>query len=109
MIIQILLIAAVVVIAFGLAQGSGGRRLALRRLGLVAFALLAAGGVLYPEALTWVGQQIGVGRGADLLLYLLIVAFLSYVATRFTRDKRTDRRLTELARRVALAEAPPPR
>ncbi|MDR1428551.1 MAG: DUF2304 domain-containing protein [Bifidobacteriaceae bacterium] len=108
MIVKALLIVAVVAIAAGLARG-GARRLALRRVGLAVFALAAIGGVLYPDTLTWVAQRIGVGRGADLMLYVLIVAFLSYIATRFAHDRRTDRRLTDLARCVALAEAPPPR
>ncbi|MDR2372694.1 MAG: DUF2304 domain-containing protein [Bifidobacteriaceae bacterium] len=109
MVIKIVLIAAVVMVALVMGRGHGARRQALRRLGLAAFAGLAVASILQPDMLTWVAQKINVGRGADLLLYALIVVFLSYVSTRHVRDQRTWRQLTALARRVALLEAPAPR
>jgi hypothetical protein len=107
--IQIVLIGAVALVALVLLRGHGARHQALRRLGLLAFAALAVASILQPDKLTSVAQKINVGRGADLLLYALIVVFLSYVATRRVRDQRATRQLTALARRVALIEAPPPR
>jgi hypothetical protein len=109
MVIKSLLIAAVVLLALVLARGHGARRLAVRRLGLAAFAGLAVVSILKPDLATWVAQRIDVGRGTDLLLYLMIVIFFSYVSTRYVREQRTLRQLTALSRRVALIEAPPPR
>jgi hypothetical protein len=107
-IIKVLLVIAVVLITGALARGGGARRLALRRLGLAVFALVVVASILYPNAWTRVARLVGVGRGADLLLYMLIVAVLALVATRFARDRRVQQQLTALARRVALAEAVPP-
>jgi hypothetical protein len=108
MIIQVVLIAAVLAITVGLARGYSTSRLALRRASLAGFVIAAIGGVLHPESLTWIAKRIGVGRGTDLLLYVLIVAFFGYVATRFAHDRRTEERFATLARRLALAEAEPP-
>ncbi|MDR1441065.1 MAG: DUF2304 domain-containing protein [Bifidobacteriaceae bacterium] len=109
MVIQIVLIAAVVLIALVMGRGQGARGQALRRLGLAAFAVLAVASILRPDMLTEVAQLVNVGRGTDLLLYVLIVVFLTYVSTRYVRDQRAWRQITALARRVALIEAPPPR
>jgi hypothetical protein len=109
MIIKALLIAAIAVIALLLARGHGVRHLAVRRLLLAVFALAATGSIIVPDAWSRAANLIGVGRGADLLLYLLIVVFLSYVATRFARDRRSAEDMTRIVRRLALDEAPPPR
>ena len=51
---------------------------------------------------------MGVGRGADLLLYALVVAFLISILSEFRRNTRLERQITQLARRVALDGAPDP-
>jgi hypothetical protein len=109
MLIKAVLIAAVLGVGAVLIRGHGARRQALRRLGLAVFAVLAVISILQPDSLTWLARQINVGRGADLLLYALIVVFFSYVATRYLRDARTVDQLTAIARRLALDQAPPPR
>jgi hypothetical protein len=107
--IKIILIAAVLLLGAGMLRGQGKRRQALRRIGLVVFAVVAVTSILQPDYLTWVAQRINVGRGADLLLYALIVVFFSYIATRYRRDTRTQEMITAISRRVALNQAPPPR
>ncbi|MDR3359166.1 MAG: DUF2304 domain-containing protein [Bifidobacteriaceae bacterium] len=109
MLIKAVLIAAVLVVGATLIRGQGARRQALRRLGLLVFAVAAVVSILQPDLLTWAARKINVGRGADLLLYALIVVFFSYVVTRHLRDARTVDQITALARRVALNQAPPPR
>ena len=52
---------------------------------------------------------VGVGRGADLLLYTLVIAFLAQVLSSFRRDARRERQITHLARRIALDTAPDPK
>lgn len=109
MVIQIVLIALVVVAAFAMLRGQGARRQALRRLGLLVFAAAAVWSILMPDQLTELAQLVNVGRGTDLLLYALIVVFISYVVTRHRRDQRTAKQITALSRQLALDEAPPPR
>ena len=108
--IRLLLLLAVGGIALALFRGGrGARHLAIRRLCLLAFTGFAALSVLLPELWTQVAQRIGVGRGTDLLLYGLIVAFLGYVATSYLRFQDLQRQVTLLSRRLALDEAPPAR
>jgi len=102
-------IALIVLVALGavmLLRGQGAKHQAVRRLGLVAFALLAIAAIVFPDALTVAANWIGVGRGADLLLYVLVVVFFSYVTTRHLSDKKQNRQLTILARQLTLARAP---
>jgi hypothetical protein len=104
--IKVILIAAVVLIAVLMMRGHGARRQALRRIGLLVFAAAAVASILVPDLLTDLAQILAVGRGADLLLYALIVMFLSYLATQHRRDQRIQRQMTALARRLALDQAP---
>jgi hypothetical protein len=46
-----------------------------------------------------------VGRGTDLVLYALVVAFMAGMFSFYQRFRVVDRRYTELARTVALREA----
>lgn len=105
--IQVLLVVGLIAFAFiDLRNGGGGaRHQALRRIGLVAFIGLGIFSILFPEWLGWVAGLVGVGRGADLVFYALVVAFLFYVATNHRRFVALDRKLTILARQLALTEA----
>lgn len=106
--IQLLLIVGTVLIALRLMAGTGQRTQAIRRLGLLAFAGLAVLSILFPSLWTRLAQLVGIGRGTDLILYALVVAFFGFVATTFRRQREADQRYTRLARRLALDEAPPP-
>lgn len=72
---------------------------------LVAFAVLAVAAVLFPDVPTWVARRLGVGRGADLVLYALVIAFLANIATSYRRMNDLQRKVTELTRQLAITEA----
>jgi hypothetical protein len=105
--IQILLILATLVIAWRLLAGTGQRTQAVRRLGLLLLLGLVAYSIIDPSK-TWtnLARMLGVGRGADLILYGLAVAFLGFVVTTYQRFRAMEVRYTRLARRIALDEAP---
>jgi hypothetical protein len=105
--IQLVLIVGIGVVALRLLAGSGQRTQAVRRLALMAFAALAALSVLFPAIWTKIAHKFGIGRGTDLILYALVIAFFSFVATMFRRQREAEQRYTQLARKVALSEAPP--
>lgn len=106
MLIQILLIAAVVLfIALFVRNEHGVRAKAGKRIGLVLFALGNIYAVLRPGDVTTVANWLGVGRGTDLVLYFLVVAFLIGMLNSYLRFQNMDRRLTELARTLAVREA----
>lgn len=106
MVIQYLLLAGVFGILVFFVRGEHGvRTRASKRLGFFVFVGLNAYAVLRPEDVTWIAKKVGVGRGADLLLYLLIVAFVFAVIGLYLRSKEAERRVTDLVRAVAVREA----
>jgi small membrane protein len=104
--IQILLIAALLLIAF-FATRSVARdsHLALRRLVLIVALIAGVVIVIVPQWLSAIAHFLGIGRGTDLLLYGLIVAFLGWVLADYRHRSRERRRMTALVRAQALAEA----
>ena len=70
---------------------------------LVAVVVLA---VIFPSAVTAVARVVGVGRGTDLLLYGLIVVFVGNSILQQRRHRHTEREITELARQLAILQAP---
>lgn len=103
--IQILLIAVVIVVVARLFRSRGARAQAIRRLGLVLFAAFAVVSILFPEVWNQIAHVVGVGRGTDMVLYALVVAFLSFTVTTYLRFRELETRYTKLARRLALDEA----
>jgi hypothetical protein len=61
--------------------------------------------VIRPDDLTWVAMQLGVGRGADLLLYALVVGFGFFAISTYLRFKELELKYARLARAVAINEA----
>lgn len=106
MLIQFILVAAIAVVTIMLTRSTAdARHQAIRRLLLVAFVIVAAFAVIFPDMLTAVANAIGVGRGTDLLLYALVIAFVSYIATSHRRANQLSRKITLLTRELSLAEA----
>lgn len=103
--IQVLLIVVVVAVAARLFRSRGARSQALRRLGLLMFAAFAVVSILFPNLWNRMAAVAGVRRGTDLVLYSLVVAFLSFTVTTYLRFRDFEARYTRLARRLALDEA----
>lgn len=104
-IIQMLLILGIVVITAWLFMKRGAKQLAVRRLLIIFFAVFAVLTVIFPTVLTQVAHMVGVGRGADLLLYATVVVLLGFLALQEARAKNEEKRTTYLARRLAIDEA----
>lgn len=104
--IKAILLGGIVVVTAMLTRSTAGaRHEAVRRLLLIGFVLLAVVAVLFPPFLTEVAQTVGVGRGADLLLYGLTVTFLGYVAASYRRLRQMEQQVTTLARELAVRDA----
>jgi small membrane protein len=104
--IQILLIASIVVVAALLGRvTSNARSMAFRRLFLLGFVAVSALAILFPETLTTIANWLGVGRGTDLLLYVLVIAFIGNLAMNSRRATELGRRITLLSRDIALTRA----
>jgi small membrane protein len=104
--IKLLLVVGLVVVAVSMLRHRNTMRFrAGKKLLLAAFAVLAVAAVAFPDWLNDVAKGVGVGRGADLLLYLLIVAFLFVALNTYLKFKDYDTVLTRLSRRIAIDEA----
>ena len=106
MLIQFLLVLAVLTILFVFVRSSNAVYVqASKRVGLVLFAVANVYAVMRPDDLSAISKLVGVGRGTDLVLYALVVAFMAGMFSFYQRFRVVDRRYTELARTVALREA----
>jgi hypothetical protein len=78
-----------------------------RRAGWWRGALLAAAAVaiVEPSLVQWLAVLLGVGRGADAVLYLVALAFLLVSFYFYARYVRLQRQLTQVVRHLALQEA----
>ena len=86
------------------AQRSASQQ-AIRRLFIIV--ALAAGffAVLFPNYTNVVASYLGIGRGADLLLYAFVVFALFYVVHQYRRQLWQQKVTTDLARALTLAQA----
>lgn len=108
-IVQIALVLAVIIVSLALMRGgSNARHLAIRRMMLVLFGLVAAFSVFFPTVLTRAAHLFGIGRGTDLVLYALVVSVLVFMATTYQRFRVLESSLTKLSRRMALDDAEKP-
>lgn len=105
MIIKILLILGILGVVIFALRGSGTANLAVRRMAGVAFAAAATVAILFPDLVTWVANAVNVGRGTDLVLYVLVVAFLYVTIGLYQRIHLLELRLIDLTRELALISA----
>jgi hypothetical protein len=106
MLIKVLLIEATSGVLLLLLQRRGAARTrASKRLILVALVAVAIISILNPDLTTRAASLVGVGRGTDLLLYVLTAVFLYVVVGFYLKFKDVERQITVLARRLALYEA----
>ncbi|MCF2705930.1 DUF2304 domain-containing protein [Arcanobacterium haemolyticum] len=105
-IIQVILIAALGLVALAIVWPSKGTRgQAIRTLAWLIGLTAGAIAVIFPSLTSTVANWLGVGRGTDLVLYMAIVFFMGYAVTTTAHRRRTDRTMTQLARKIALLEA----
>jgi hypothetical protein len=104
--IQIVLILVVLVLAFLYFN-----RLRTRLWDRVIFFVLALAGLIMVARPDWandIAQFFGVGRGADLLVYLGFSGLVFLWLGMYSRQREMEVRLTELARRLAILQAESP-
>ncbi len=92
-------------LAFLLRGKSNTAASAGKKLGLALLAIAMVVTVAFPGATTWLAHLMGVGRGADVLLYAVTAAFVSYALVQYVNRQQDRARLNELARQVALYQA----
>lgn len=100
----VLILSALSALIWLIRSPNAAHRLVVTRL---AGFVVAAGwitAVLYPDLLTRLGNVLGVGRGTDLLLYVLVVVFTFTTVGFYQRVRQLDDQITQLTRALALVE-----
>ena len=77
-----------------------------RATGVAVLLLSVLGAVLtlFPNSTTAMARALGIGRGADLLLYLLVIGTSSGFLVMYVKLRAVRRELTLLVRKIAVAE-----
>ena len=106
MIIKILLVAAALGLLAMLLRGrSTAAHQAAVRLAGIALVGLAIVAIVFPGTTVWVAHLVGVQRGTDLVLYVLVMTFLFFSISVLQRFHTMERQITELTRELALHRA----
>lgn len=104
----ILIIGLLAVAYFMLRPVKSASHLALRRIWMMLIVVIAAIAVIFPEWLNGLARVAGVASGVNLVVYILVIAVFTQMATTYRRDLATERKITELSRALALHAAPKP-
>ncbi len=98
---------AVVGLLLVLILAAVGRGWTTRREGFVwALVFLTAGTtILWPRVTVVIAKVMGIGRGADLLLYCAVVTMMIGFLMTYSRLQRLRRELTLLVRQLAIERA----
>jgi hypothetical protein len=106
MLIKILLVASFIAILVYFTRG--GRSVqasAGKRILLVLFVFAAILAVLFPNELTVLANLVGVGRGADLLLYATVAGLVFSLLAIYAKFKEAEEKIDELARHIGILES----
>lgn len=102
---KITIVAFLIVVTFIMMKPvKSASHLALRRLGMMMFVLFAVIAAVFPGIVSRLAFFFGIGRGTDFLLYGLTLAFFGSVVTSYRRDSANDKKLTHIARTIALRD-----
>jgi hypothetical protein len=101
MIIQVFLSA----LLLGVGVLAAAQRTTSRLLRIAMLLVIATGAFLVwvPEVTDRIAEAFGVGRGADLILYIWVIITLALIVFLYLRVARLSRNITQLARALALA------
>lgn len=100
---QILLLAATLLLGlYFLSNRRKARAKAGVKLGFLLFVCAAFYAVLRPDDLSIVANWIGIDRGTDLMLYVLIMVFAFTTLSTWIRFREQELRYARLARAIAL-------
>jgi hypothetical protein len=100
----------VIFVAFGILLSIiGGRHThtgkAWKKIALLFLIVAMVVAVIFPQITNDLAHLVGVGRGADLLLYLLTLAFITYSVNSYLNRQQERDSLYRLARKIALFDA----
>jgi len=101
----VLLSLAVLIIGVVIRRYRQGRISTLPFLSWLVLWVGAAVVILYPNSTVFVARHLGIGRGADLVLYLGAILIFYLIFRMFVRLEQMDRNMTKIVRALALRQA----
>jgi hypothetical protein len=105
LIIQILLLVFFLIAIIKVVGRYRSRELSLRAVAMWVFFWLAAGvAVIHPNSTAYFAKLVGIGRGADLVVYCSIALIFFIIFRLMIKIDRLDRQITLLVRRDALGD-----
>jgi hypothetical protein len=106
MIIRVVLtILILVILIWFLTQNTATKRQALGKLGILTLLVFAVVAVLFPNSTNDVAHAVGVGRGADLLLYCVTIVFLFSLLSQYLHRQDDQKKVEAIARKFAILQA----
>lgn len=98
----LLIVAVLLLLVYLLRSRSTAQAKAWVKLGFVVFVVAGIYAILRPNDTTTLAHWLGLGRGTDLMLYALIIAFAFTTLSTYLRFKDLELRYSRLTRAVAL-------
>jgi len=77
----------------------------VQRLARTAIWLAAMVAIAEPSLVTRFANAIGIGRGADVVLYAFVLAFLAVSFSLYSNQTRLQRRISKLVTHISVLEA----
>lgn len=105
MIKAILLLSAIVIFFWLLSNRATSKASAGVKLVAFGFFVMAIMTIIKPGITNDIAEYVGVGRGADLLIYVLAVLFTFHIVSAYIKSKEEQRKIVALARKIAIIEA----
>lgn len=105
MIQVLLLLAAVVLVGYFFTNRKKANAKAGVKIGFAVLVVAAVWAILRPDDVTVLANWLGVDRGTDLMLYILVIAFFFTTLSTWVRFREQELRYARLARAVALTNA----
>ncbi len=104
--IQIILIAGFVLFLWRFLSNPGSHQVnAWIKILTMLFTVLAIIAVAFPDISNDIAHAVGVSTGANLLLYILTLAFIFVVVNLYIKGKDDNKRLVAVVRHLAILEA----
>lgn len=101
----IVIIVAILIASISLTQRVTHFGKAWKKTFLVLLAVGMVVAVVFPQITNFIANFVGIGRGADLLLYVTVLAFIIYVLNNYLNQQDQRDATYRLARKLAVIEA----
>lgn len=104
--IQLLLVITITLLGVYLVKSrNSSRAKAYKKILLLLFIPIAIVFIVIPSLANDIAHFLGVGRGADLLLYGVTMVLIFVLFNNYIKDRESQKKTVELARKLAILEA----